>query len=355
MKYTTAYIVDVLIHVSNSSSQTKFTTELKPPYPGERGEMKVVPVSLNVIQKISQVRLFFSNDLRPVESRLSVLRSIEEVEKRFPDGLPLIDPVKDMKITDSKFETLLKNISMFEQRLKQNQIHNSSDAQRLYELYERKAQLHNKVQEAKQDLKEAKSLLQMDELKCRKRVLRRLGYSSEGDVIQLKGRVACELSSADELLLTEMLFYGTFVDLEPAKATALLSCLVCDERSNDAPKLTDDLSGALKTMQEMARQIARVSKECKLEIDEDAYVEQFKPYLMDVVYEWCKGASFAKLCEMTEIFEGGIIRCMRRLEELLRQMSLAAKVIGNKDLEDKFNEGVRLLKRDIVFAASLYL
>ena len=89
----------------------------------------------------------------------------------------------------------------------------------------------------------------MDELKCRKRVLRRLGYSNDGDVIQLKGRVACELSSADELLLTEMIFNGTFVDLQPAKAAALLSCFVCDERSNDAPKLTDDLSGALKNMQ----------------------------------------------------------------------------------------------------------
>jgi len=46
---------------------------------------------------------------------------------------------------------------------------------------------------------------------------------------------------------------------------------------------------------------------------------------------------------------------MRRLEELLRQMSLAAKVIGNKELEEKFNDGVKLIKRDIVFAASLYL
>ncbi len=105
----------------------------------------------------------------------------------------------------------------------------------------------------------------------------------------------------------------------------------------------------------MARQIAKVSKESKLEINEDDYVDQFKPFLMDVVYEWCKGASFSKLCEMTDIFEGGIIRCMRRLEELLRQMSLAAKVIGNKELEDKFNDGVKLIKRDIVFAASLYL
>lgn len=45
---------------------------------------------------------------------------------------------------------------------------------------------------------------------------------------------------------------------------------------------------------------------------------------------------------------------MRRLEELLRQMIQAAKAIGI-DLENKFAEGVKLLKRDIVFAASLYL
>ena len=46
---------------------------------------------------------------------------------------------------------------------------------------------------------------------------------------------------------------------------------------------------------------------------------------------------------------------MRRLEELTRQLVQAAKGIGNTELEVKFNEGIKLLKRDIVFAASLYL
>lgn len=92
-----------------------------------------------------------------------------------------------------------------------------------------------------------------------------------------------------------------------------------------------------------------------MEVDEDSYLEKFKPYLMDVVYAWCKGSSFADLCKMTDIFEGSIIRCMRRLEELLRQMVQASKTIGNLDLENRFAEGIRLLKRDIVFAASLYL
>lgn len=34
----------------------------------------------------------------------------------------------------------------------------------------------------------------MDELKCRKRVLRRLGFATSSDVIEMKGRVACEIS-----------------------------------------------------------------------------------------------------------------------------------------------------------------
>lgn len=37
---------------------------------------------------------------------------------------------------------------------------------------------------------------------------------------------------------------------------------------------------------------------------------------------------------------GSIIRCMRRLEELLRQMCQAAKAIGNTELENKFAEGM---------------
>lgn len=40
---------------------------------------------------------------------------------------------------------------------------------------------------------------------------------------------------------------------------------------------------------------------------------------------------------------GSIIRCMRRLEEVLRQMCSAAKAIGNTELENKFAEGENIL------------
>jgi ATP-dependent RNA helicase DOB1 len=90
---------------------------------------------------------------------------------------------------------------------------------------------------------------------------------------------------------------------------------------------------------------------------------------MDVVDAWCKGGTFKQIVELTEVYEGSIIRAMRRLEELLRDMCHAAKgtlcclqqkltiisAIGNEELEAKFTQGIEKIKRDIVFAASLYL
>ncbi len=77
--------------------------------------------------------------------------------------------------------------------------------------------------------------------------------------------------------------------------------------------------------------------------------------MMVVAHAWAAGSKFSDLCKMSDIFEGSIIRCMRRLEEMLRQMCAAAKAIGNSELENKFAEGITRIKRDIIFAASLYL
>lgn len=59
--------------------------------------------------------------------------------------------------------------------------------------------------------------------------------------------------------------------------------------------------------------------------------------------------------QMTDVYEGSLIRCFRRLEECLRQIAQAAKVMGSEDLETKFETALKLVKRDIVAAQSLYL
>ncbi|XP_023602364.1 superkiller viralicidic activity 2-like 2 isoform X2 [Myotis lucifugus] len=349
------YVVEVLLRCSRESLKNSATEAAKPAKPEEKGEMQVVPVLVHLLSAISSVRLYIPKDLRPLDNRQSVLKSIQEVQKRFPDGVPLLDPIDDMGIQDQGLKKVIQKVEAFEHRMYSHPLHNDPNLETVYTLCEKKAQIAVDIKSAKRELKKARTVLQMDELKCRKRVLRRLGFATSSDVIEMKGRVACEISSADELLLTEMMFNGLFNDLSAEQATALLSCFVFQENSSEMPKLTEQLAGPLRQMQECAKRIAKVSAEAKLEIDEETYLSSFKPHLMDVVHTWATGATFAHICKMTDVFEGSIIRCMRRLEELLRQMCQAAKAIGNTELENKFAEGITKIKRDIVFAASLYL
>uniref|UniRef100_A0A8C5PAW2 RNA helicase n=1 Tax=Leptobrachium leishanense TaxID=445787 RepID=A0A8C5PAW2_9ANUR len=314
------YIVEVLLNCCKESLKNAATEAAKPARPDEKGEMQVVPVMLHLLSAISSVRLYIPKDLRPLDNRQSVLKSIQEVQKRFPDGVPLLDPIDDMGIKDPALKKVVQKTEAFEHRMYSHSLNNDPNLESLYKLCEKKAQIAVDIRAAKRELKKARTVLQMDELKCRKRVLRRMGFATSADVIEMKGRVACEISSADELLLTEMMFNGLFNDLTSEQATSLLCCFVFQENSSEMPKLTEQLAGPLRQMQETARRIAKVSSEAKLEIDEETYLGSFRPNLMDVVYTWANGSTFAQICKMTDVFEG-----------------------------------ITKIKRDIVFAASLYL
>lgn len=87
----------------------------------------------------------------------------------------------------------------------------------------------------------------------------------------------------------------------------------------------------------------------------EKFVNSFRSDIMEVVYSWTKGSKFYEIMELSPVFEGSLIRAIRRLEELLQQLIVASKSIGEIEMESKFEEAVTKIKRDIVFAASLYL
>ena len=64
-------------------------------------------------------------------------------------------------------------------------------------------------------------------------------------------------------------------------------------------KLKEELASPLRVLQEMARRIAKVAKECKMPINEEEYVQSFKVELMDAVIQWCRGASFSDICKVS--------------------------------------------------------
>lgn len=303
-----SYILDVLLVVSENSTSVGGTTStdlpsgISPPGENDKGKMEVVPVFLSCVAAIGHVRIFLPKDLNPASERNTVRKSIDEVQRRFPDGIAILDPIDNMGITDDSFRRLLRKIEVLESRLLSNPLHNSPRLTELFNQYAEKMMIGTKIREKKKEITAALSIMQLDELKSRKRVLRRLGFINDQEVVELKARVACEISTGDghECLLAELLFNRFFNEMTPEVCAAVLSCFIFEEKSQ-APALKEDLARYFKEIQTQARHIAKVSNESKLKVNEEEYVESFKWQLMDVVLAWANGKPFAEIWYVSQL------------------------------------------------------
>ncbi|KAK3941768.1 rRNA-processing arch domain-containing protein [Diplogelasinospora grovesii] len=359
-----SYFLDVLLKISNNSKPFEpkhidgvtIPDGVLPEKSGEASRWETVPCLLTCLKGLSQIRVFLPNEVTSAKAKEMLGKRVEEVEKRFPDGVPLLDPMENMGITDESFKKLLRKIEVLESRLLSNPLHKSPLLPDLWEQYKTKVALGEKIKEKKKAIAKAHSIAQLDELKSRKRVLRRLGFINEAEVVQMKARVACEISSTEghELLLAELLFNRFFNELTPEVCAAALSCFIFDEKV-ETQALKEELTKPFREIQAQGRIIAKVSAESKLEVNEEEYVQSLKWQLMETVLAWANGRPFAEICKMTNAYEGSLIRLFRRLEELLRQMAEAAKVMGSEELKDKFEQSLAKIRRDIVSFNSLYL
>jgi ATP-dependent RNA helicase DOB1 len=377
------HVMDVLLHVGrkpldsssdpidiNSSANNAFSkkTGLVPflqeqeggekREEGDDGEAAVIQVSLAAVNTMSAVRLNLPKELAQDSAKRGVLKAIASVPSRFAakgQAVPLLDPIEDMGITDASFLVTNEQYKSLDKDLRKRPLHTSTDRHATLSRFRTKLSLLEQARMCLKEAHESQAVAMREELRKRRRVLRTLGFVSQEGVLSSKGRFCCELSTADELVVTDMVFDGLFNDLSIEQAVALLSCFVHKEAMKDSPKLPAQLQGPYDKLQNIARNVAKASSEAKLAIDEEEFLQSFNPGMMEVCFAWCGGARFIDVCGMTDIFEGSLIRNIRRLEELLRQLAAAALAIGNSELKDMFESGANKIRRGVVFAASLYL
>ncbi|XP_015116157.1 helicase SKI2W [Diachasma alloeum] len=184
-------------------------------------------------------------------------------------------------------------------------------------------------------------------------VLKKLGYIDTDDRVTLKGRVALDMGT-HELLITELIYRNILTNLQPAEIAALISALVFQGKSDSRDKQIPDLK--LPILKDNCRIIEEVRSD--IERTEMAYgvdpVEPLSFGLVEVVYEWARAESFAKIMELTDVQEGIIVRCIQQLNDTLQDIKTAAHRIGETVLKEKMEEASTAIKRDIVFTASLY-
>ncbi|KAL4400169.1 Antiviral helicase Ski2 [Malassezia pachydermatis] len=174
----------------------------------------------------------------------------------------------------------------------------------------------------------------------------------DSETVLLKGRVACEIKSANELILTELILDNTFVEYAPEDIAALLSVFHFKDKTTIEPALTETQKEGYARILDAADRVAAVQTAHQLNSEDDA--STMRTGLMEVVYQWAKGMHFHEIMKLTDVGEGTIVRCITRLDETFREVRDASRVIGDLDLFQKMEQCQQLIRRDIVFAASLY-
>ncbi|RDL41608.1 p-loop containing nucleoside triphosphate hydrolase [Venustampulla echinocandica] len=190
------------------------------------------------------------------------------------------------------------------------------------------------------------------------KVLQNLDFIDDSSRVQLKGKVACEIHSADELVLTELILDNVLAAYEPAEIVALLSAFVFQEKTDTVPNLTANLEKGMKTIIEISEKVNERQTYHQVILsadDSNDFVSRPRFGLVEVVYEWARGMSFKNITDLTDVLEGTIVRVITRLDETCREVKNAARIIGDPELFTKMQTCQEMIKRDITAVASLYM
>ncbi|CXH79455.1 ATP-dependent RNA helicase, putative [Plasmodium berghei] len=385
--------------------------EFLPAHDRLKAQWKVMTFYIKCIYQISAVVL---NIEKPFDK--SSEEEIEKVKNKYntmvncikgEQNIPVIGS-NQMNIKDDEFFKIVKNIYYYENILNKNKLLNNKNLNKYYQLYSKYVALQFEKNILDCSIEQCKFIVLKKELNNMLILLESLNYieityktheknqtndqtnRSEGEnyqkqidtineklltqndthnditnknnndeknyVVTMKGQIASAILSVDELVISELFFSNFFSKYTYDYICALLSCFVYDESTNkeitiNDPILIEGYQQIIKT----ATIIANKMNQCGMNINVKDYLEKFKSAIMPIVLLWARGHSFMEILADSQIYEGSIIRTLRRLDELLRQMICAFRGINNDNMCEILTTATKKLRRGIPFSPSLYL
>lgn len=341
--------------------------------------VEVGNVSLDLMDLLSTIKIpLDEGELSPVrgDPSLAALSKVAEelrqiaTDKSLWGGLPTMHPVQDlglngldvMMIWEERRKAVVTILELFRTLLE-------TGAE--VELIPTFMRLSNasKLEQKLQKLRAATSdetLQLMPDYRQRAHVLQRLGYI-DGTMVRLKGRAACEVNTCESIILTELVYEQVLQSLAAADLASVLSALVFTERleENIVPGVEEltleapQVVLSCKMMDGVIRGIGEVMGE--FGVDGGSATEYARNHarygFVKGVRDWAIGKTFAEVCAIYDgaVAEGTIVRTIVRLCELLRELKNVGRVIGDPALQSRAQEASDLCRRDVIFAASLYV
>ena len=184
-------------------------------------------------------------------------------------------------------------------------------------------------------------------------VLERFGAVQEGKLLA-KGQLISGLRHDNELLVAEMVDRGILEDTTLAEAAALCSCLIEESRSGDAAvarlflKKRPKLRRKLQELESVAHTVLEVQRHHHLPMPVG-----ISTGFMPSVFRWASGEDdwTAIVEESFGGHEGDLIRALRRLIDVLRQLGEASEV--PPAIQAMLVRAARVVDRGIVLESAL--
>ena len=333
----------------------------------------VIPFTITMLENIYEVRAKMVVDLKDQKLIEDYGKRLKEILNRFKGNLPILDIIKKNNIKNDSINKLSNDIYDLENKYenlkgnyekkygKENEIL-EKDLKKFIE----RNKLQKQIKKAIMKIESSKNLVLNEELINMKRVMRRLDFVTKDEILTQKGQIICDISGADELLTAELLFNGFFKDLSLEEIGAAIYCCLSKEnqgkKEDDSSLSKDKNQKAIEKIYEgvknKAEYIGEILEECKIlgKGEKTKYIETFNDNYMLPIYKWINGISFSDLIkEFDKLYEGSLIRVIRRVEEFTKNFVVTAQHIGDNNLQKKLEEIGNKIKRGLPFTASLYL
>ena len=351
------------------------------------GKILKVAFRIHDFEKISQIKISLPENLNSNSS----LKKIEKIYQQLSQSLinknnkkekinyKFMDPIKDMKINDQNFIQNNSNIEKINSELKNIEKTFLNSYGKIIDLsenlekilnndiivsYKQKLSLRTQIKYLINELNVLNRLVLNEELINMKKVLMRLNYLDKNNLVTFKGQVACYITSGDTIILTEMLFNGFLNRMPENDIGVILSCFVGGEGATfkkDKQIVEEDghLMKLYSDLKKVIESVVDIYIEYKINIkDKESYIKLFRYDMMKSILYWINGEkTFAEICDdkISDIYEGSLVRTIRRLDELIKELILCVDLIGNNNLKEKLENISKKIKRGIPFTASLYL
>ncbi|NLJ23804.1 MAG: DEAD/DEAH box helicase [Firmicutes bacterium] len=238
-------------------------------------------------------------------------------------------------------QQILRQLHQLGEKTQPPSIHRCGKRERESCLY-RERQIRRKERRLREIKKDMRLILTPERLyeafAAKQRFLERLGYIEAGELTG-RGRIAAGLY-VQELLVTELLFDGTFHELSEDAINALAVSIDYEPRKDEAVQAWRlvDLSHAQAVAMELSLMEKQLLKEERV---------RFHNSLHELAYRWSKGCTFVELMAGAgAMAEGDIVSAFRRGIDLLRQVRRVST--EDEQLRAKLSRCMKKMDRDVV-------